>query len=132
MFFSASACGPRTKIPSRGARFRSPPQFDDLLDAVVGRKNAQEHAIVLSVNEILQIQALDRSQPGLLLKPGCCGTKTHHYKRHGTITLFAALDVLEGKVIGRCMQCHRYQEFIRFLNAIEGEDPGQQDPRHPR
>jgi transposase len=79
------------------------------------------HAIVLSVDEKSQIQALDRTQPGLPLKPGRCGTMTHDYKRHGTTTLFAALDVLEGKVIGRCMQHHRHQEFIRFLNAIEAE-----------
>ena len=70
-----------------------------------------------------QIQALDRTQPGLPLKPGRCGTMTHDYKRNGTTTLFAALDVLEGKVIGRCMQRHRHQEFIRFLNAIEAEIP---------
>jgi transposase len=81
------------------------------------------HAIVLSVDEKSQIQALDRTQPGLPLKPGRCGTMTHDYKRNGTTTLFAALDVLEGKVIGRCMQRHRHQEFIRFLNAIEAEVP---------
>ena len=81
------------------------------------------HAIVLSVDEKSQIQALDRTQPGLPLKPGRCGTMTHDYKRNGTTTLFAALDVLEGKVIGRCMQRHRHQEFIRFLNAIAAEIP---------
>jgi transposase len=81
------------------------------------------HAIVLSVDEKSQIQALDRTQPGLPLKPGRLGTMTHDYKRNGTTTLFAALDVLEGKVIGRCMQRHRHQEFIRFLNAIEAETP---------
>ena len=81
------------------------------------------HAIVLSVDEKSQIQALDRTQPGLPMKPGRCGTLTHDYKRNGTTTLFAALDVLEGTVIGRCMQRHRHQEFIRFLNAIEAEVP---------
>ncbi len=81
------------------------------------------HAVALSVDEKSQIQALDRTQPGLPLKPGRCGTMTHDYKRHGTTTLFAALNVLEGKVIGRCMQRHRHQEFIRFLNAIEAETP---------
>src|SRR5208283_267886 len=81
------------------------------------------HAIVLSVDEKSQIQALDRTQPGLPLKKGRAGTMTHDYKRHGTTTLFAALDVLEGKVIGRCMQRHRHQEFIRFLNAVEAEVP---------
>jgi len=72
---------------------------------------------------VSQIQALDRTQPGLPLKRGRCGTMTHDYKRHGTTTLFAAFDVLEGSVIGRCMQRHRHQEFIRFLNAIEREVP---------
>ena len=67
--------------------------------------------------------ALDRTQPGLPMKKGRAGTMTHDYKRHGTTTLFAALDVLEGKVIGRCMQRHRHQEFIRFLNAIEAQVP---------
>ncbi len=67
--------------------------------------------------------ALDRTQPGLPMKKGRAGTMTHDYKRHGTTTLFAALDVLDGKVIGRCMQRHRHQEFIRFLNAIEAEVP---------
>jgi transposase len=70
-----------------------------------------------------QIQALDRTQPGLPLKRGRCGTMTHDYKRNGTTTLFAALNVLEGRVIGRCMQRHRHQEFIRFLNAIEANVP---------
>src|SRR5262249_28278068 len=69
------------------------------------------------------IQALDRTQPGLPMKKGRCATMTHDYKRNGTTTLFAALDVLEGKVIGRCMQRHRHQEFIRFLNAVEREVP---------
>ncbi len=78
---------------------------------------------MLSVDEKSQIQALDRTQPGLPLKPGRCGTMTHDYKRNGTTTLFAALNVLEGKVIGRYMQRHRHQEFIRFLNAIEAAVP---------
>ena len=81
------------------------------------------HAIVLSIDEKSQIQAIDRTQPGLPMKRGRAGTMTHDYKRHGTTTLFAALDVLEGKVIGRCMQRHRHQEFIRFLNAIEAQVP---------
>jgi transposase len=70
-----------------------------------------------------QIQALDRTQPGLPLKPGKAGTMTHDYVRNGTTTLFAALDVLEGTVISRCMQRHRHQEFIRFLNAVERAVP---------
>ena len=81
------------------------------------------HAVVLSIDEKSQIQALDRTQPGLPLKPGKCGTMTHDYKRNGTTTLFAALNVLEGTVLGRCMQKHRHQEFIRFLNAIERAVP---------
>ena len=80
-----------------------------------------EHAVVLSVDEKSQIQALDRTQPGLPMKKGRCGTMTHDYKRHGTTTLFAALDVLEGRVIGQCMARHRHQEFIRFLNKINRE-----------
>jgi len=79
------------------------------------------HAVILSVDEKSRIQALDRTQPGLPLKKGRAGTMTHDYKRHGTTTLLAAFDVLEGKVIGRCMQRHRHQEFIRFLNAVERE-----------
>ena len=81
------------------------------------------HAVVLSIDEKSQIQALDRTQPGLPLKPGKCGTMTHDYKRNGTTTLFAALNVLEGTVLGRCMQKHTHQEFIRFLNAIERAVP---------
>ena len=88
---------------------------------------------MLSVDEKSQIQALDRTQPGLPMKKGRAGTMTHDYKRHGTTTLFAALNVLDGTVIGRSMQRHRHQEFIRFLNAIEAAGPGRQDrPRHPR
>jgi transposase len=81
------------------------------------------HAVVLSVDEKSQIQALDRTQPGLPLKKGRAGTMTHDYKRHGTTTLFAALNVLDGTVLGRCMQRHRHQEFIRFLNALEAAAP---------
>jgi hypothetical protein len=78
------------------------------------------HAVVLSVDEKSQIQALDRTQPGLPMQKGRAGTMTHDYKRHGTTTLFAALNVLDGTVIGRNMQRHRHQEFIRFLNAVVG------------
>ena len=81
------------------------------------------HAVVLSVDEESQIQALDRTQPGLPMKRGRAGTMTHDYKRHGTTTLFAALNVLDGTVIGRNMQRHRHQEFIRFLNAVEAQVP---------
>ena len=78
---------------------------------------------MLSVDEKSQIQALDRTQPGLPIKKGRAGTMTHDYKRNGTTTLFAALNVLDGTVIGRNMQRHRHQEFIRFLNAIEAQVP---------
>ena len=78
---------------------------------------------MLSLDEKSQIQALDRTQAGLPIKPGRCQTMTHDYKRHGTTTLFAALSVLDGTVIGRCMQHHRHLEFIRFLNAVECQVP---------
>src|SRR5260221_13598222 len=114
--------------PHRMRQFKlsNDPHFAAKLRDVVGLYvDPPAHAIVLSVDEKSPIQALDRTQPGLPLKPGRCGTMTHDYKRHGTTTLFAALDVLEGKIIGRCMQRHRHQEFIRFLNAIEAEVPVQ-------
>lgn len=100
------------------------PQFAAKLRDVVGLYvDPPAHAVVLSVDEKSQIQALDRTQPGLPLKKGRCGTMTHDYVRNGTTTLFAALDVLEGTVIGRCMQRHRHQEFIRFLNAMRPRCP---------
>ena len=100
------------------------PDFVAKLEDVVGLYvDPPKHALVLSIDEKSQIQALDRTQPGLPLKPGKCGTMTHDYKRHGTTTLFAALNVLEGTVIGRCMQRHRHQEFIRFLHAVERTVP---------
>src|ERR671929_456894 len=102
---------------------KDPKFVDKVLDIVGLYVNPPEHALVLSVDEKSQIQALDRTQPGLPMKKGRCGTMTHDYKRHGTTTLFAALDVLEGTVLGRCMQRHRHQEFIRFLNAVEREVP---------
>jgi transposase len=100
------------------------PEFMAKLEDIVGLYVAPpRHAVVLSVDEKSQIQALDRTQPGLPLKPGKAGTMTHDYVRHGTTTLFAALNVLDGTVIGRCMQRHRHQEFIRFLNAVEAAVP---------
>ena len=102
----------------------SDPEFVTKLAAIVGLYLAPpRHAVVLSVDEKSQIQALDRTQPGLPLKPGKAGTMTHDYIRHGTTTLFAALNVLDGTVLGRCMQRHRHQEFIRFLNAVEAAVP---------
>jgi transposase len=112
--------------PHRVRQFKlsTDPQFATKLRDIVGLYvDPPAHAIVLSVDEKSQIQALDRTQPGLPLKRGRAGTMTHDYKRNGTTTLFAALNVLDGKVIGRCMQRHRHQEFIRFLNAVEAEVP---------
>ena len=100
------------------------PRFAEKVEDVVGLYlNPPEHAIVLSVDEKSQIQALDRTQPGLPMKKGRAGTMTHDYKRHGTTTLFAAMNVLDGTVIGQCMQNHRHQEFIRFLNKINRATP---------
>ena len=95
------------------------PKFVKKVHDIVGLyMNPPEHALVLSVDEKSQIQALDRPQPGLPLKKGRCGTMTHDYKRNGTTTLFAALDILEGNAIGQCMQRHRHQEFIRGVELI--------------
>jgi transposase/transposase-like protein len=100
------------------------PDFAAKLEDVVGLYVAPpKHALVLSIDEKSQIQALDRTQPGLPLKPGKAGTITHDYVRNGTTTLFAALNVLEGTVIGRCMQRHRHQEFLRFLGTVEDAVP---------
>jgi transposase len=100
------------------------PRFAAKLRDIVGLyMHPPAHAVVLSVDEKPQIQALDRTQPGLRMKPGRCGTRTHDYERHGTTTLFAALNVLDGTVVGRCMQRHRHQEFLRFLNAVEAAVP---------
>jgi transposase len=114
--------------PQRVKRFKlsRDPKFVEKLTDVVGRYlNPPEHALVLCVDEKSQIQALDRTQPGLPLKKGRCGTMTHDYKRNGTTTLFAALELLEGKVIGQCFQRHRHQEFLRFLRRLDGEFPAE-------
>ena len=103
--------------------FRDPKFAEKVRDIVGLYVDPPAHAVVLSVDEKSQIQALDRTQPGLPMKKGRAGTMTHDYKRHGTTTLFATLDVPEGKVIGRCMQRHRHQELIRILNAIERQVP---------
>jgi transposase len=100
------------------------PAFAAKLRDIVGLYlDPPAHAVVLSVDEKPQIQALDRTQPGLPVKKGRCATMTHDYKRNGTTTLFAALNVLDGTVLGRCMQRHRHQEFLRFLNAVEAAVP---------
>jgi transposase len=95
-------------------------QFVEKLTDIVGLYlNPPDKALVLCVDEKSQIQALDRTQPGLPLKPGRCGTMTQDYVRHGTTTLFAALDILEGTVIGGCFERHRHEEFLRFLRQID-------------
>jgi transposase len=100
------------------------PKFAAKVQDIVGLyMDPPEHALVLSVDEKSQIQALDRTQRGFPMKPGRCQTMTHDYKRHGTTTLFAAFNVLDGKVIGQCMSRHRHQEFIRFLDRINRETP---------
>ena len=112
--------------PHRTRHFKlsNDPEFAGKLRDIVGLYvSPPAHAIVLSIDEKSQIQALDRTQPGLPLKKGRCGTMTHDYKRHGTTTLFAALNVLDGKVIGRCMPKHRHQEYICFLNAVDATVP---------
>ncbi len=95
-------------------------QFLEKLTDVVGLYlNPPDKSLVLCIDEKSQIQALDRTQPGLPLKKGRCGTFTHDYVRHGTTTLFAALEILEGKVIGQCFPRHRHQEFLKFLRHLD-------------
>jgi transposase len=104
------------------------PQFAEKLDDVVGLYiSPPEHALVLSCDEKTQIQALDRTQKGLPIHRGRCGTMTHDYKRNGTTTLFAAIEMAEGKVIGTCMQQHRHQEWIKFLKLIDAQTPANLD-----
>lgn len=101
--------------------------LEKLTDVVGLYLNPPDKALVLCVDEKSQIQALDRTQPGLPIKKGRCGTMTHDYKRNGTTTLFAALSMLDGKVIGDCLSRHRHQEFIRFLKKIDAETPAELD-----
>ena len=110
----------------RTFKLSNDPQFAEKLKDVIGLYvDPPAHAVVLSVDEKSQIQALDRTQPGLPMKPGRAGTMTHDYKRNGTTTLFAALNVLDGTIIGRNMKRHRHQEFIRFLNEVDAQVPKQ-------
>lgn len=107
---------------ARTFKVSNDPHFVEKLVDVVGLYlDPPEHALVLCADEKSQIQALDRTQPGLPLKKGRCGTMTHDYKRNGTTTLFAALDVAEGRLIGQCMNRHRHQEWIEFLKLIDTE-----------
>ena len=104
------------------------PQFSEKVQDIVGLYlDPPDKALVLCVDEKSQIQALDRTQPGLPLKKGRAGTMTHDYKRHGTTTLFAALDVATGEVIGRCLKRHRHQEFLKFLRDIDRATPKRPD-----
>ena len=103
---------------SRDARF-----LEKLTDVVGLYLNPPQKALVLCVDEKSQIKALDRTQPGLPIKKGRCGTMTHDYKRNGTTTLFAALEVLQGRVVGQCFARHRHQEFLRFLRRLDDEFP---------
>jgi transposase len=100
---------------------RDPHFLEKLTDVVGLYLNPPDKALVWCVDEKSQIQALDRTQPGLPLKKGRCGTMTHDYKRNGTTTLFAALSMLDGQVIGDCLPRHRHQEFIRFLQTIDSK-----------
>jgi transposase len=103
---------------------RDPHFLEKLTDVVGLYLNPPEQAMVLCVDEKSQIQALDRTQPGLPMKKGRCGTLTHDYKRNGTTTLFAALELAQGKVVGQCYQRHRHQEFLDFLRRLDEEFPG--------
>ena len=106
----------------RTFKLSSDTRFVEKVNDIVGLYlNPPDKALVLSVDEKSQIQALDRMQPGLPMKKGRCGTMTHDYKRHGTTTLFAALNILDGRVIGECMPKHRQLEFLKFLRRVDME-----------
>ncbi len=108
----------------RGFKVSRDPKFVEKLEDIVGLyMSPPEHALVLCCDEKSQVQALDRTQPGLPLKKGRAQTLTHDYKRHGTTTLFAALNVLDGKVIGQCQQRHTHAEWLKFLRKIDRETP---------
>jgi transposase len=109
---------------SRTFKVSNDPKFlEKLTDVVALYLDPPEHALVLCADEKSQIQALDRTQPGLPIKKGRCGTMTHDYKRNGTTTLFAAIELLSGTVIGECMSRHRHQEWIKFLRSIDRQTP---------
>jgi transposase len=113
---------------TRTFKLSNDPHFvEKVQDVVALYLDPPEHALVLSVDEKSQIQALDRTQPSLPIYPGRCGTMTHDYKRNGTTTLFAALEMAEGKLIGECMPRHRHQEWIKFLSLIDRETPPESD-----
>lgn len=108
----------------RSFKLSNDPHFAEKLQDIVGLYlNPPEHALVLALDEKSQIQALDRTQPGLPLKKGRAQTLTHDYKRHGTTTLFAALNTLNGKVLATCMPRHRHQEWLKFLRMVDRQTP---------
>jgi hypothetical protein len=108
----------------RGFKVSRDPKFVEKLEDIVGLyMSPPEHALVLCCDEKSQVQALDRTQPGLPLKKGRAATMTHDYKRNGTTTLFAALNVLDGQVIAQCQQRHRHTEWLKFLRKIDRETP---------
>jgi transposase/DNA-binding CsgD family transcriptional regulator len=113
---------------TRNFKLSNDPRFEEKLVDVVGLYlNPPEHALVLCADEKTSIQALDRTQRGLPIHRGRCGTMTHDYKRNGTTTLFAAIEMTEGKLIGTCMSKHRHQEWIKFLKQIDAETPAELD-----
>ena len=113
---------------TRTFKLSNDPHFEEKLVDVVGLYlNPPEHALVLCADEKTSIQALDRTQRGLPIHRGRCGTMTHDYKRNGTTTLFAAIEMAEGKLIGTCMSKHRHQEWIKFLKLIDAETPAELD-----
>jgi len=113
---------------TRSFKLSRDPHFVTKVEDIVGLYlNPPDKALVLSVDEKSQIQALDRTQPGLPMKKGRCGTMTHDYKRNGTTTLFAALNMLDGTVIGQCMPRHRHRQFLRFLKTIDKQTPAHLD-----
>lgn len=111
------------KVSNDPPAFLNEKQAEKLIDVVGLYLNPPEHALVLSCDEKSQIQAMDRTQKSLPLFPGRCQTMTHDYRRHGTTTLFAALNVADGKVIGDCQSRHRHQEWLKFLKKIDAETP---------
>lgn len=120
-------CGFKPHLISQ-FKISNDPLFKEKLDDVVGLYlNPPENAVVFSVDEKSSIQALDRTQPGLPMKSGRAGTMTHDYKRHGTSTLFAALDVFTGQVIAECKPRHRHQEFLSFLKTVEKQTPANKE-----
>lgn len=113
---------------SRTFKVSNDPLFAEKVEDIVGLYlAAPEHAIVLACDEKSQVQALDRTQPGLPLKKGRANTFTHDYVRHGTTTLFAALNVADGTVIGQCQSRHRHQEWLKFLQLLDAQTPADRD-----